>query len=277
MPAAEDAPDAGGNAGPGPEEAADGLAPEEGQDGGQQRELLVADRALIKTGTIELRDDDVDSVTDEVTGMVLARGGEIAAENTSTDRGGKPQQTVLELRIPVAEFDQTVTDIADLATLVDKTTSTKDVTSQVTDVDSRVESARESLQSLRRLFARATSLGQVISLETQVAEREADLESLLAQQQVLADQTSMSTVRVTVTQPPNDKEDPPAADDKQEGFLSGISQGWDAFTGFVVGFGHAVGVALPLGSLFALLGLIGWVVVRRRLPHPQRQTVTPTD
>ncbi len=123
------------------------------------------------------------------------------------------------------------------------------------------------------MFVRATRLGQVIALESQLAQRQADLESLLAQQQSLADQTAMSTISVDVSRTPDTAQEPRRYDD-QAGFVTGIQQGWDAFTTFVVGAGHALGVALPLGSFFALLAFIGWVVVRRRLPGREPQ---PTE
>lgn len=230
-------------------------------------------RALIKTGSVDLHSTDVGQVLDDITGIVAAHGGEVASESTTTNDDGEQQRSQLQLRVPVNEFEETLDEVADLGSFVSKSRNQEDVTTQVVDVDARVQSARDSLESLRRLFVRATRLGQVITLETQLAQRQADLESLLAQQKSLADQTAMSTISVDVARTP-DAQKKPKADDDQAGFVAGIKQGWDAFTTFVVGTGHALGVALPLGSLFAVLALIGWVGVRRWAPRPH---TAPTE
>src|SRR3712207_7297710 len=60
---------------------------------------------------------------------------------------------------------------------------------------SRVESARAALERIRALLDRADSLGTVIRLESVLSDRQAELESLLAQQKALAAQTQMSTDR----------------------------------------------------------------------------------
>ncbi len=253
--------------------ASDSLAPGKGSAAVSEDNAVVLEpRALIKTGAVRLHSNDVRQVLDDITGVVTAHGGEIASEATTTDDDGQQQRSRLELRIPVVEFEATLLEVADLGSFVAKSQQTEDVTAQVVDVNTRVESAEQTIESLRRLFVRATKLGQIITLESQLAQRQADLEALLAQQKLLSDQTAMSTISVEVTRTP-DAEKPPA-DGGQAGFVTGIKQGWDAFTTFVVGAGHALGVTLPLGSLFVAIALVAWVVVRRRLPHSEPQ---PTD
>ncbi len=245
------------------------------QSGGNaQNAALLEPRDLIKTGSVSLRSDNVGSVIQQITALVVASGGEIAAESTSTDRDGEQSYSQLLLRVPVDEFDTTLNGIAELATLTEKVRDSKDVTTQVADVDSRVRSAQDSLVSLRRLFVRATRLGEIIALESQLHQRQADLESLLAQQRTLAEQTAMSRITVSISKPPVDKPKPKPDNDDQAGFVTGVKQGWDAFTTFVIGVGHTIGLVLPLGTLFLILGVLVWTGVRRRMPHQQPQ---PTE
>ncbi len=238
----------------------------------KQNGLALEPRALIKTGTVSLRSLDVADVLQQITVIVAASRGEIANETTTTDKKGNQVYSQLELRVPVAKFDSTLDEITGLSVFATKTRSSEDVTTQVVDVRSRVRTAEDSLASLQRLFVRATELGEIITLERELSQRQADLESLLAQQRTLAQQTEMSTITVTVSRTSVPK--PKPQDDDRAGFVSGLKQGWDAFTTFVVGTGHAIGVALPLGSMFAFVALLGWVVVRRWLPHREPQ---PTE
>ena len=75
----------------------------------------------------------------------------------------------------------------------------QDVTGKVADVDSRVDSARESILRLRTLYADATKVSDVIAIEQELATRQAELESLEAQQRALSTQTSQATVRLSLT------------------------------------------------------------------------------
>ena len=142
----------------------------------------------------------------------------------------------------------------------------QDVTETVIDVDSRVKSAQASVERIRALLSEATTIGEVVRIESELSRREADLESLLAQQRVLADQTEMATLSVTVLAP----EAVDTAPEDEEGFVAGLERGWDAFVNVVVVALTTIGVLLPflvVGGLIALPLLLAW---RRRRPidHP---------
>lgn len=223
--------------------------------------------AMIKTAAVTLETDDVYQVLRQIGDLAVTVGGQVASEETSTDRDGQQVQSWLELQVPVARFDVAFERISGLGTLLAKTRSIEDVTAKVADVESRVTSARESIAQLQRLFARATTLGQVITLERELSRREADLESLQAQQRSLDARTTMSTIAVNVSQ----TEMSPAAtvDRAQGGFVSGIKQGWDGLVTFVVASAHALGLVLPLASLALIVAVVVWYVTRRFRPRLQ--------
>ena len=163
--------------------------------------LVLEDEAIIKTGAVSLTSDDIGHVLVQVYGIVGGVGGDISKEDTTTDEKGRAVRSALALRVPVEDFDATMLRLSKLGTLVNRVSNAKDVTTEVADIDSRVRSAQRSITTLRRLFDRATALGDIIRLESELAQREADLESLEAQQRALADQTSMSTITMTVELP----------------------------------------------------------------------------
>jgi hypothetical protein len=235
-----------------------------GSSTGQQS--IVVGPALIKTAAIDLRSDDIQAIIDKVYGLALTTGGRVDSEQTSTDDEGTVDHSRIQLRVPVAKFDDAVSRIYNLARDHTKDTSTEDVTARLADVNSRVESARASITQLRQLFDRATGLGQIIRLERELSSREANLEALEAQQRSLAAQTAMSTILVTIALPPKVAA-PPKDSDHQAGFVSGIKKGWDAMVTFVVGASHTFGLVLPLGALAALACLGLWPLIRRLTPR----------
>ena len=233
---------------------------------GQSTELTdVTPQAQIKTAAISLEADDVDEVLGQVSDVVVVAQGEIESEDTSTNRQGKAVNSRLVLRVPVEEFEATVRKIAELGVRYSLETSVEDVTAEVADINSRVRSAEDSIAQLRRLFSQAKKLGDIIALENELSQRQADLEALQAQQRALADLTTMSTITVTVrqtTQPP-----PPADDDRAGGFIAGLQSGWDAMVGFVRAMSHGLGLVLPLGTLLVLIGVAGYLLLRRVTPR----------
>src|SRR5262249_60272583 len=81
------------------------------------------------------------------------------------------------------------------------TVSTQDVTSQVIDVAARLRSEQASVDRVRALLAQATSIGEIVSIESELTQREADLESLESQQANLNDLTALSTITATLLGP----------------------------------------------------------------------------
>jgi hypothetical protein len=229
-------------------------------DDSASSEAVAGGPALIKTAAIDLKSSDIQGIVDKIYGLALTTGGRVDSEQTSTNDNGVVEHSRVQVRVPVARFDDAVARIYGFAPDHAKQTSTEDVTARLADVTSRVESAQASIAQLRKLFDQATELGQVIQLERELSSREADLEALQAQHRALAAQTTMSTILVTITLPA-----PPAenTDTHQAGFVSGINKGWDAMVTFVVGASHFLGLVLPLGALCVVVLLLGWPLYRR--------------
>jgi hypothetical protein len=226
-------------------------------------DLVLDDRKLIKTGTVELESNDVDKLLGQLEGVVTAQQGLVDSEDVRTDDDGETRSATIVVRVPVDRFEAAVDDIAGLGELVREQTSSEDVTTRVADVDVRVASAQRAIAQLQVLFDRAERLRDVIRLESELARRQADLESLQAQQSALARQTALSTIHVSITR--TDEE--PATDDGDEaGFVDGLESGWSGLVTFVRSTVHVVGLVLPLGSLFVGLAAGGWLLVRRFRP-----------
>lgn len=225
----------------------------------------VTPRVLVKTAALSLQVSDLSSALQQISDATVVANGEIASEQTSTNRHGQPVHSRLVVRVPVDNFEATLTKLAAIGQLQSLARSVVDVTGDVADINSRVQSAQDSISQLRRLFSAAKRLGQVIELENELSQREADLEALQAQQRALADQTQMSTITVTVSQLPHSK--PPAsATDRAGGFLSGLKSGWHALGVLMLTAGNAVGLALPFAVTGLLAFAVAWLVVRRVRP-----------
>ncbi len=225
-------------------------------------ELILDDRKLIKTATVELESDDVDALLGQLEGVVTAEQGLIDSEDVRTDDDGDAKSATIVVRVPVDRFEAAVDDITELGELVRKQSSSEDVTTRVADVDARVASAQRAIAQLQTLFDRAERLRDVIRLESELARRQADLESLQAQQSALARQTALSTIHVLITR----TEEEAADDGDQAGFVDGLESGWSGLVAFVRATVHVVGLVLPIGSLLAAVAAGTWLAFRRLRP-----------
>ncbi len=168
------------------------------------------------------------------------------------------------IRVPVDNFEAAIGQVVKLGQVSSRRISTQDVTGRVADVASRVTSAKDSIAQLRLLFSHAVKLSDIITLESELSDREADLESLLAQQRALTAATTLSTISVQVTRPPTKTVVTVAHhEDKSTGFLGGLKQGWNALADTFVAVSHGLGAALPLGLVILAIAALLWVGVRR--------------
>lgn len=207
--------------------------------------------------------DQVSAKADQAAVIARRYGGDVDAEQRSS---GPHASATLTLKVRPDDLSAALTDLSALGKELDRHQSTENVTQQVADVDSRVRSARLAIDKLDALYAQASKVSDLLVIDGQLAERQSDLEALLAQQRALAGQVAMATVDVTLTTATA----PPATHhDKRTGFLGGLSRGWDAFTSAAGSIATGVGAALPFLVLLTLLGAGGVYGYRRtRRPAP---------
>lgn len=233
-----------------------------GSDAGDKpvsSDLTARTRAVIATGTMTLRSDDLGATRISVRKVLDTYRGEISQEETETNDKGELTFARVVLRIPSAQFVAAMDDLEAITKYNTRTTGAEDVTTQVIDIDARVRAQTKSLARIEALLAEATTFKDVVAIETQLTSRQAELESLKAQQAYLNDQTSMSTITVYLEHLGDG--DPQPKDDT--GFIAGIRSGWHALGSATVGVATILGAVLPFALVFAIVGYPLWLLSRR--------------
>jgi hypothetical protein len=237
----------------------------------------IGSTAVIKVADLTLAAPNVMAAANSAISLATSVGGGVSADVRTAAIPDHPETATAELtlKVPPEQLDSTLNKIDGLGTERSRQTSSQDVTGQVADVNSRVSSAQASIARLQTLFARAGSVTDVVALENQLSQRQADLESLQAQQRALSSQTTFATITLHVISNDADATAMPKPKHHDNGFIAGLKSGWHSFTQ-ALGWGLAgVGTILPF-ALLALLVL--WIarVVRRRMTPPTAPTA-PTD
>jgi hypothetical protein len=225
-----------------------------------QNVRLAPAQAIVYTADLTMRSGDVTRAAGQAKSLVAAAGGYVGNENATENPGSRPSATIT-FKIPSARYQGVLDQLASsrIGSRVSLRQQADDVTQEVADVDSRVKSAKAALASFRKLLDKASDVDDVVRLEQEIADREADLESLEARQKSLAAQTSYATVtlRLEGTTPTREHH-------RSTGFSGAVSSGWHAFTVFVKGLAIVVGWILPFLGLAAVIGLPAWWLWRRR-------------
>lgn len=212
--------------------------------------------AVISTGQVTLETDDVTEARRAVQRIVDTHLGTISEEEAATNEDGAASSTRLVIRVPSKRFTQAMADLEQVADLRSSTSSTEDVTTQVIDNDVRLRAQEKSLERIEALLARAESINEIMAIESQLARRQSDYDALRSTQAWLEDQTSLSTITLTLE----------LAEEQEErgsdGFISGLERGWDGLVAALVGLGTVLGLVLPFAVLAALIGVPLWWAVR---------------
>ncbi len=193
-------------------------------------------RAIIWNAAMTVESPDVPATLAAIKTAAIKRDSSVSAEESTL---GDAPVGRLTLRTPPTELVGLQNDINQLGSVVERTQKGDDVTVQVVDLDARVKTQQQSVIRTRAFLDKAQNLSELAQMEAELTRREGDLESMLAQQRALSNQTSLATLTVTVRKTVAKQAVRLVA--KSKGFVEGLP-----------GIGHSLAAG----------GRAGWVVLR---------------
>ncbi|WP_406250480.1 DUF4349 domain-containing protein [Streptomyces cyaneofuscatus] len=256
----------------------DAAAPEAAKSGERQQKAPkpgAAGSHVIRTAELLVEVKSAPKAAAAARSAVEASGGLVASENTERI-DDRHESSRLVLRVPQDSYQEVLRQLTGSGKLLSRSSNAKDVTDQVVDVESRIATQRASVKRVRELMDQAEKITDVVALEGELSSRQADLESLLAQQSSLKDRTSLATVTLELIEPDAPRK---AGKDDDPGFLDALGGGWDAFVTMFRWIAVAIGASAPFLVTAALL-LVLWRVLRARrtartapaAPKPEPET-----
>ncbi|OXM53265.1 DUF4349 domain-containing protein [Amycolatopsis alba] len=265
MPMTADGKQAAPNQGAPNKEATDS-AGKAGQEKAPSGQPGIADRKLVRTASLELTAPNVADVLSQVRVITQGAAGYTGQESTQEKRA------TINVVVPSERLDGVLDQLGKLGKQIRREVTATDVTEQMVDVDSRLATQRASVERIRALLARATSVSEISSVESELTSREAELESLLKRRESLAGSVAMSTISLQV------KAETVAAaeEESRSGFFGGLTGGWDAFLTFGGGLLTVLGAMAPFLLVFGVpaAALVWWLRKRRRVAEPAMATAS---
>jgi len=218
------------------------------QDADGSQEVTV-DRKLIKNGDITFETKSVTESQKQLLALVKQHSGYVS--NQSQNSYGERISYQMEVRVVATQFDELYTDVLDVADrLESQNIRVNDVTEEFIDVQARLQTKRDLEVRYRTILSKATTVEEILSIEREIGNLTADVESLEGRLKYLTDQTRMSTLNLHFYERSN-------SDFGFGGKLtSAFSNGWQFMLSFLIGL-------ITLWP-FILLGVLVFLLVRRK-------------
>ncbi|MBF6556808.1 MAG: DUF4349 domain-containing protein [Acidimicrobiales bacterium] len=223
---------------------------------------------VVTTGSVDLTigNGSIQSVVTRLTTIATGDGGFVAKSQVqvgSPVTGTSSSGTVV-LQVPQSSYGTLVTQVQAITKVESSTSTSTDVTGQYVDLQSRITALQASRQQYLTILSRATSIGDILAVQSQLDSLQSQIEQLQGQLDVLNSQTTYGTLTVSLAEAGHHP--PPAPPPR-----SGLSAAWhDSVSGFVSGFEWLIRIAGPI--LFVVLfvvalaaaGRLAWRANRRR-------------
>ena len=268
--------------------SADAGAP---QGTGLGSSVAVIESKIARSAWLGIKVSDLAGSAARVRVVATDAGGQVTSENvvTSADPTGGPSgsggvdprfesgttvpdigvdEARLVLSVPAKALDDVLTRLSAIGTVSYRSSQSQDVTDTYIDTKSRIQPMRDGIERVRALLAKTTDLQQVITLESELSRRQADLDSLEQRLAKLDAMTTMSDVTVTLW---TDATTPVQTDN---GFTGGLRTAWESLLGSLTVILTGLAALLPWLVLLVPLTLLGLRIWRRRAGMPSAASPT---
>jgi Domain of unknown function (DUF4349) len=213
-------------------------------DAAQQAPTSV-ERKIIRNAALTVEADRPAEAMRKVASLAEARGGFVVTsdsrQQTAADGITAYEVVTVELRVPAAQFDAFVAEMRGAGSrVVSEKITGQDVTEEYIDLEARIRTQRALEAQFLEIMKGARTVEDALRVQRELATVRGEIERVEGRRRYLENQTSLSTIKVTLQ--------PPAPLINTSGFGSGLR---DAF-----GDGVDAAATITLGLVRVLIALI---------------------
>ncbi len=156
------------------------------------------------------------------------------------------------LRIPQAEFENTLAGIKAIGTVKSASTQGEDVTEQYVDLQAQKTSYQNQLAQYNVIMKQSTRVEDIIKVQEQIDRVQTELNRLEGQLKYLNSRIDLSTISVSLQEPE------PVGGDTGHNFVATINEGIAGFFGMIDALIVLFFTLIPI----IILGGIGYAIYR---------------
>lgn len=160
---------------------------------------VIDTRMLIRRVTMDLETTNYSQVVSDLLNTVATAGGYVETSSGSTV-SGRLRSGYYVIRVPANQLDFVISGLSSNAIVTSSSENTEDVTLQYADTQAMVDSLRIEQETLNELLSQADSLETILILQSELTTVRYQIESYESQLRVLENQSSLSTLTVTINE-----------------------------------------------------------------------------
>lgn len=149
-------------------------------------------RLLVRRAAMDVVVEDVARAAARAQAVLGASGGYVERDQRAE------RSASFTLRVPERSLDATLDSLATLGSVASRTASAEDVTEQSIDLDARLQSLIATRDRLRQLHEKATTVGEVIAVEHELARVEGEVDSLEGRLKHLRGSAALATIELSI-------------------------------------------------------------------------------
>jgi hypothetical protein len=211
------------------------------------------DTKIIKTAELTIEVTDVPGSVETLKNLASQKGGYISSMNIQENYNNLVSGSVI-LRVPAAEFENTLTGVKAIGTVKSVSTQGQDVTEEYVDLQAQKTSYQNQLAQYNEIMKKAVNVSDVITVQKQIDLIQTELDRLEGRLKYLDSQIDLSTITVSLQEPQ------PVGGDTSFNFISTINQGIAGFLGMIDAIIIILFTLLPL----IIIGGTGYAIYRWR-------------
>lgn len=233
------------------------------------------DRKIVRTAYLTIATSTLEEDAGALRTLTESAGGYVEAMNQYESTGSRPKQASFDLRVPTEKLDAFLADAAAIGRVTSRSESASDQTVAYRDTELRLVTQRAKMTRLQDLLVQANDVSDLLAIETEIANTQYTLDSYETSLRNIDRQVDESYVSITLTE-----ETPGESATAEDADLGErLGRAWQAslagigtfFRNMLVFLTMALPVALPL----AAIGLIGWLIRRRRIARRESPDTQP--
>lgn len=216
------------------------------------------ERKLIRTANITVEVSDLQAAESAALNKVKELGGYVANSSRSD------MVFSIDMKVPSSLFDDAVSGVSGMGTLVERNVNASDVTDRYYDLDSRIRTKQILKERLESYLKESANMKDLVAVETQLNNVISDLESMQGQFKRLSNQIDYSTISVRFTLPLGKTEHGwkwPSLKGKARAFVVGAASFFSTLLLVILGIAlFGTPIVLLCALVYCLtFGKVGWV------------------
>ena len=184
------------------------------------------DTKIIKTASLTIEVKDVPGSVEFLKNLATRKGGYISSTNVQKNYNNRLSGSVI-LRVPAAEFENTLTGVQAIGTVKSVSTRGQDVTEEYVDLQAQKNSYQNQLAQYNEIMKKAVKVDDVITVQQQIDRVQTQLNRLEGRLKYLDSRIDLSTITVNLQEPE------PVGGETGHNFVSTINEGISGFFGMI--------------------------------------------